>query len=94
MLQAVSLDLLSLHFLHLRQVLLFNCYEFAHLTLELVCFFDVLDVENVLKVQPGTLEDLPLLNCVRDQNERVVLLLDLLLEALDVARTLDVADAR
>lgn len=64
MLKAVSLDLLSLHFLHLGQVLLFNCYEFTHLTFELMCFFDVLNVEDVLEVQPGALEDLPLLDCV------------------------------
>lgn len=63
-LEAVSLYLLSLDFFHLGEVLLFDCDEFTHLTLELMCFFDVLDVENVLKVQPGTLEDLPLLYCV------------------------------
>ena len=78
-------------FLHKSFPLLVDGLEDLPFLLALVLNF-LTSIENVLQVQPLLLAILPLIDCVGNRDELVLLLLNSLLQAFDIARPLNVAD--
>lgn len=81
----MELDSLALEdFLHQANPLFVDAFELFPFLVAL--FFDLLRRgKDVFKVKPVTLEDLPLLNRVTNENQHVVSLLNALAQSFNVA---------
>ena len=93
LLGAVSLDqLLGIYLFHSPCPGFVDCIELS--VFFVAPIFDFFGRgKDVLEIQPVTLAELPLLNRVSDKYQHVLLLLDFLRQALDIARPLDITDA-